>query len=157
MRILRWIGFALGGVLVALALLMFVARFLDGPLGPFPGGKLRGALSTEDPGDWSFAKDQNTLELEVGNRSLTVWFTAPGGVLYVAAAEAAKKRWPAEAAADGRVRIRIAGRLYERSAVRITDADAARPIAESFRAKYDVDLDEAAAARAWLFRMDPRS
>ena len=156
MRILRWFAFALGVLLVALAAVMTVARFMDGPLGPFPGGPLRGALSSEDPGDWSFAKDQGTLELEVAGRSRTVWFTAPGGVLYVAAAEAERKRWPAQAAADGRVRIRIAGRLYERSAVRIEDPALAHPIAESFQSKYDVQLDEEARARAWLFRLDPR-
>lgn len=157
MRILRWLGLALGALVLTVLALMGISRFLDGPLGPFPGGPLRGALATEDPGDWSFAEGEDTLELEVGGRSLTVWFTAPGGVLYVAAAEAARKSWPAEAAADGRVRIRVAGSLYERSAVRIEDPALGRTIGESFRAKYDVDLDDEAAARAWLFRLDPRS
>ena len=157
MRILRWLGLALGALVIAVALLMGVARFLDGPLGPFPGGTLRGELSAEDPGDWSFAQAEDTLALEVGARSVTVWFTAPGGVLYVAAAEAARKSWPAEAVGDGRVRIRVAGRLYERQAVRIEDPTLGRTIGESFRAKYDVDLDEEAASRAWLFRLDPRS
>lgn len=156
MRVLRWILLALGALAVALALLIGVARWFDGPLGPIPGGPLRGELSTQDPGDWSFAGDASTLELEVHGRSRTVWYVTQGGTLYIAAAEAARKRWPAEAEADGRVRLRVGGRIYERQAVRITDPALARPVGDAFRAKYHVDLDDAAAARAWLFRIDPR-
>ena len=156
MRVLRWILVALGALAIALALLIGIARWFDGPLGPIPGGPLRGELSKQDPGDWSFAGDAPTLELEVRGRSLTVWYVTQGGVLYIAAAEAARKRWPAEAEADGRVRLRVGGRLYERQAVRITDRALARPVGDAFRAKYRVDLDDEAAARAWLFRIDPR-
>jgi hypothetical protein len=156
MRILRGLALGLGALALIFAAVWGMARFLDGPLGPFPGGPLRGVVSAEDPGDWSFAETESTLELEVGGRSLTVWFTAPGGVLYVAAAEAARKSWPAEVAADGRVRIRVAGRLYERRAVRIEDEQLGRAVAESFSSKYEVELDDAARSRAWLFRLDPR-
>ena len=156
MRVLRWVLYAFAALAIGLALLMLVARRLDGPLGPIPGGPLGGAPSLEDPGDWSFAGDVPTLELEVGGRSRTVWYVTRGPVLYVAAAEAERKRWPAEAAADGRVRLRVGGRLYERQAVRITEPSVAGPVEEAFRAKYQVDLDPEAAARAWLFRMDPR-
>ena len=40
--------------------------------------------------------------------------------------------------------------------MRIEDPALAHPIAESFQSKYDVQLDEEARARAWLFRLDPR-
>jgi uncharacterized protein DUF2255 len=155
MRVLRWILVVLAALVLALAALVFVARWLDGPLGPIPGGPLRGELAQEDPGDWSFAGNASTLELEVGGRSLTVWYVTEGGTLYVAAAEAARKRWPAEVVAEGRVRLRIGGRLYERRAVRITDPALAAPVGEAFAAKYKVELDEETAARSWLFRIDP--
>jgi hypothetical protein len=156
MRVLRWILFAVGALAVGLAALIFVARFLDGPIGPIPGGPLRGELSQEDPGDWSFAGDVPTLELEVGGRSLTVWYVARGGVLYIAAADAERKRWPAEVVADGRVRLRVGGRVYERKAVRITDRAVGESVGDVFRAKYRVELSPEAAARVWLFRIDPR-
>jgi len=156
MRVLRWVLYAFAALALGLALLMLVARRLDGPLGPIPGGPLGGAPSQEDPGDWSFAGDGQTLELEVGGRSVTVWYVTQGPVLYVAAAEAARKRWPAEAEAEGRVRLRVGGRLYERQAVRITDPAVAGPVGDAFRAKYEVELDPEAASRVWLFRMDPR-
>lgn len=156
MRVLRWIAYAIAALLISLAALIAVARGFDGPLGPIPGGPLRGAVAAEDPGDWSFAGDAPTLELEVAGRSMTVWYVTQGGVLYIGAAEAARKRWPAEAAAEGRVRLRVGGRLYERQATRITEPALLGPVADVFRAKYDVDLGGEAAARTWLFRMDPR-
>jgi hypothetical protein len=146
MRLLRWVLYAFAALAIGLALLMLVARRLDGPLGPIPGGPLGGAPSQEDPGDWSFAGDAPTLELQVGDRSMTVWYVTRGPVLYVGAAEAERKRWPAEATADGRVRL----------AVRITDPAVLGPVGDAFRAKYQVDLGPEAAERTWLFRMDPR-
>lgn len=156
MRVLRWILVVLGALALALAALVFVARWLDGPLGPIPGGALGGELAQEDPGDWSFAGNASTLELEVRGRSLTVWYVTHEATLYVAAAEAARKRWPAEVEADGRVRLRVGGRLYERQAARITDPALATPVSEAFATKYKLELDEETAARAWLFRIDPR-
>ena len=156
MRVLRWVLYAFAALAIGLALLMLVARRLDGPLGPIPGGPLHGTPSHEDPADWSFAGDAPTLELEVGGRSVTVWYVTRGPVLYVGAAEAERKRWPAKAVADGRVRLRLGGRLYERQAVRITDPALLRPVGDAFRAKYQVELGPEAAARTWLFRMDPR-
>jgi hypothetical protein len=156
MRVLRWLLIALGALAVGVALLLLVARFLDGPIGPIPGGPLRGEVSAEDPGDWSFAGDVPTLELQVGGRSLTTWYVTRGGILYVAAAEAESKRWPREVVADGRVRLRVGGRLYERNAVRITDRAVLEPVGDVFRAKYRVELSPEAAERVWVFRLDPR-
>jgi hypothetical protein len=157
-RIVRWIGIVLVALALGVAALFSVVRFLDGPVGPIPGGPLRGALSTEDPGDWSFAGALPTLEMEVGERSVTIWFAVHEGTLYVAAAEAARKRWPAEVVADGRVRIRVAGRLYERQLVRIEDPTLGRAVGDVFRKKYAATISpEAAAARVWIFRVDPRT
>jgi hypothetical protein len=157
MRFLRWLGLAIVAAAVALAALFGIARVLDGPIGPIPGGPLRGAVSSEDPGDWSFAGDAPTLELEVAGVSRTVWFVTHGGALYIAAAEAARKRWPAQAMADGGVKLRVGGRLYERRAERIVDPALGRAVGDVFRAKYEVDITEEQASRVWLFRIDPRT
>jgi hypothetical protein len=156
MRVLRWLGLAIVAVAVALGALIGIARFLDGPIGPIPGGPLRGAVSSEDPGDWSFAGNVPTLELEVAGRSRTVWYVTHEGTMYIAAAEAARKRWPAQAMADGNVKLRVGGRLYERRAERIVDPVLGRAVGDVFRAKYKVELSPEAAARVWLFRIGPR-
>ena len=70
--------------------------------------------------------------MQVRNRSLTVWFAPYEGALYIAAADAARKRWPAEVEQDGRVRIRIAGRLYDRRLVRIQDEALGRAAGDVF-------------------------
>ena len=156
MRVLRWIGLVVAALLLAIAALFGVARFLDGPLGPIPGGPIRGEASTEDPAHWSFAGGESTLELEVGVRSVTVWFVTYQNVLYVAAAEAARKKWPAEVVADPRVRIRVAGRIYDRKLVRIDDEALRSAVGRTFEARYQTTLTPEAKARVWVFRVDPR-
>ena len=69
MRILRWLGIALVAlvaVLVAVPVgIGVVARFRDGPIGPFPGGPLRtGTLVSESDVDWSLAHGRE-IELQL--------------------------------------------------------------------------------------------
>jgi hypothetical protein len=156
MRVLRWIGFGLGVLLVGIAVLIGVARFLDGPLGPIPGGPIRGEPALEDPADWAFAGGESTLELQVGDRSRTVWFVTYQSVLYVAAAEAASKQWPAEVLIDPRVRLRVAGRVYDRKLVRVDDEAMREAVGRTFETRYQTKIDAETKARVWVFRVDPR-
>ena len=155
MRVLRWIIALLAALLIGVAALFGVARLLDGPLGPIPGGPIRGEASAEDPGDWTFAGAEPTLELQVGDRSRTVWFVTHERILYVAAAEAERKRWPAEVVADPRVRIRAAGRVYDRKLVRIDDEALRNAVGRTFETRYSTTLEPEAKARVWVFRVDP--
>ena len=53
MRILRWLGLALVALPAVVVGVGVIARFSDGPIGPFPGGKLHsGTLVTEANVDW---------------------------------------------------------------------------------------------------------
>ena len=156
MRMLRRIGFGLGVLLIGVAILIGGARFLDGPLGPIPGGPLRGEPSLEEPTNWAFAGGDATLELQVGDRSRTVWFVTHQNVLYVAAAEAARKQWPAEVMKDPRVRLRVAGRIYDRKLVRIDDEALRQAVGRTFETRYQQTIDAEAKARVWVFRVDPR-
>src|SRR5690349_20291360 len=121
MRILRWVGIAVG----LIAAVGVVARFHDGPLGPFPGGRLSGTPVTDASPDWSAVlKGASHLELEVNPaspRSVTTSFAVQGGVLYVPSLFAARKEWPQQVLADGRVVLRVDGKLYRRRAVRVTE------------------------------------
>jgi hypothetical protein len=156
MRVLRWIGFGLGVLLIGIAVLFGVARFLDGPLGPIPGGPIRGEPSREDPANWTFAGGEATLELQVGDRSRTVWFVTYQSLLYVAAAEAARKQWPAEVMSDPRVRLRVAGRIYDRNLVRVEDEAMREAVGRTFETRYQTTLDDETKSRVWVFRVDPR-
>ena len=73
------------------------------------------------------------------------------------------KGWHEDAASDGRVILRISGKLYERQAVRVTDPAvlaALRAIVEELATEFFgkplldqlTDPDD-----IWFFRMDPRS
>jgi hypothetical protein len=156
MRVLRWIAGGIGVLLIGVAALFGVARFLDGPLGPIPGGPIHGEPSPEDPGNWAFAGDEATLELQVADRSRTVWFVTYESVLYVAAAEAERKQWTAQVVEDPRVRLRVAGRIYDRKLVRVEDEALRQAVGRTFETRYQTTIGPEAEARVWVYRVDPR-
>ncbi len=153
-------GLAAAG-LVALAGLAVGARFADGPLGPFPGGPLRGHEETGSEPDWSFAAGLETVELEVGGgrpRSILTGVLVDDGRLYVPTTLAPLKRWPGTVHRHPDVRVRVAGRLFERRARRVTDAARLADLASAARAKYGPPYHhERLAAWTWFFRLDPTS
>ncbi len=183
MRILRWLAIALVyvvAVLVAVPVgIGVVARFSDGPIGPFPGGPLRaGALVTEPDVDWSFANAEIELQLVEPPGSRIVGVVVHEGELFAVCdlgfiARRSPvlppmrrmyqlKRWHEHALRDGRVVLRIAGKRYERQAVLVTDAGllaTLRPIVEELAEQFfsaallAVPTDP---EHIWFFRMDPR-
>ena len=148
------------GLVVTAALvvaLAVVARFSDGPLGPFPGGKLSGVRVTEPVRDWSpILAGASHLEIEVNPaspRSLTTSYILRDGVLYVPSMLAAHKTWPEEVLADDRVVLRVGGKLYQQRAVRVTDPAEVRPLVRARDASGpDVDVS---ALSTWYFRIEP--
>jgi hypothetical protein len=154
-------------VLIALAVLgalalRTAARLGGGPIGPVPGGRLSGELAADQDPDWSFTEAVRTIAVEVDPDdplSVTTWVFTYRGALYVAADFFDPfKRWPHLALADPRVRLRIAGKIYERTAVRVTDPALIEQLRHAIAAKYDVAPDGLAAhVDVWFFRMDPRA
>src|SRR5258706_2012090 len=185
-KVLSYTAIAAAILVVLLIATMLVAqRVSDGPIGPLGGGPLRtGALVTESNVDWSFLGGGKEIELQlvappraritgslVHYGQLFVpcdlgffWRRIPnaglrwiGGVIY------SVKRWHEDALRDGRVVLRVAGKRYERQAVRVTDPELLATLRSIFeeRAKQylgtgallDVPADPDAI---WFFRMDPR-
>lgn len=151
-------------VIVALVVVTLVgvgvtARFHDGPLGPFPGGAfVAGDAAGPGAGDFGPVKDESTLELEVtpdSPRSVTVWFVVVGGTLYVPSASAEAKTWPGLVANDGRVRVRVGGKIYDMQAARVTDAEIGKLVSEAVSAKYGFG-DGSRVEGAWAFELVPR-
>jgi hypothetical protein len=168
---------------VLLVTLGFITqRTLDGPVGPIPGGKLRGGDLVSAPvSDWTFAHRQE-VELQlvepVGSRTVVTF--AYNGDLYVPVplgffARRVPdypmvghllrffKRWHLDALRDGRVVLRLEGKLYERQAERVTDlkllagltAIVAQAVAESISSPLIEVLDDD-PEELWFFRLDPR-
>lgn len=158
MRLLRWLGGLLGAVVLAILVTLAAARFHDGPIGPFTGGAFRSGESTPVPSDWSFAMEDRTLELELppqANRSITTWFVIVAGKLYVPCAIAERKRWPHAVLADGRVRVRLRGKVYELLAKRVDDAEILSRAAAAVAEKYDVG-GSGFGSRDWIFALSAR-
>ncbi len=181
MRILRWIGIALVALVAMPVGIGIVARFSDGPIGPFPGGPLRtGTLVSKPDVDWSFAHGRE-IELQLveplGSRITGAMvhegqLFVPCDLGFIARRVPEQrlflsqlyklKRWHEDALRDGRVVLRIDGKRYERQAVRVTAPEllaALRSVIEGLANQYFssplLDLPSG-PEEIWFFRMDLR-
>ena len=118
MRVVRVIGWILGG-LVALGVVAFFApRFVsDGPLGPIVGGPLRsGEFYELAVSDWSFATDVKEIALQLESQSVsrTTWILVRDGAAYIPCSLGFPpgKSWYNDAQQDGRALLRIEGKRY---------------------------------------------
>ena len=69
-----------------------------------------------------------------------------------------ERDWVKNVAADPRMRIRIAGEIYEGVAVRITDPAEYEAARAGLEKKYELDpADRDPEREIWIFRLDPRS
>ena len=158
-RALRWLGLALVAVAVAVGAVLVAARFHDGPLGPITGGTFRSGEPAAPPADWSFATDETRMELELPpelGRSITTGVVVVDGRLYVPCLFAAAKRWPHAVLRDPRVRVRLAGKVYELRAVRLDDPATLARVGPVFVAKYPETDGSSLGTRDWLFALEPR-
>lgn len=161
-----------GGViaLVALGAGAFVwARFLaGGPVGPIPGGALRGELATEPVSDWSFAASHDYLSLEHRGGTLPwstrVWFMVHEGRIHLILPSLFGRGLHDRLLADPHVRIRLDGRLYDQVAVRVDEDDAAvfaAVVPPLVRRQFSIEVDGAlrpipgrGPVETWLWRLE---
>jgi hypothetical protein len=95
-----------------------------GPLGPVPGSRLGGELSSSSPNDWTFTDRYDRVQVEVRPAdpySVNVWCVATGGRLYIAAGAAESSVWARALLNDAHARLRIGEMLYGVSATRVVD------------------------------------
>ena len=160
-------------------------RMSDGPTGPIPGGRLStGTLVSEPNVDWSLATGGELIELQLveplGSR--TTGAMLHGGQLYVPCDLGFMwgrfsgstrwmlhviylfKRWHEDALRDGRVVLRIAGKRYERQAVRVTDPELLATLRSQLEKMAEQWVSPAPLGEAptegpkdiWFFCTDPR-
>jgi len=151
---------------VALGALMVSARFSDGPSAVFAGGSLvAGELVMGPEPDWSFARDVGTIELQLLDppRSRLIWVIEYEGKVYVVSGYMGSrigrlwKRWPAQAERDGRAIVRIAGKRYRRTLVRIMTGSVVDGVTAELSRKYGSGTTPASieAGTTWLFELAP--
>ena len=149
-----------------LRMVPLVAMAACSPLGPVPGGELKGEPAATAPADWSFADAHKTIQLEVRPAdpySVNLWCVVADGQLYVGAGQGASSAWARALLGDGRARVRIDTTLYEVVATRVTAEDEIQTYLEALSRKYersradptDFQSDEGQLASAILFRLDP--
>jgi hypothetical protein len=111
-----------------------------GPQGIFPGGPLIGEVVADPIEDWSFTDEHLIVSIETRRgwlrHSVTVLCAAHAGHLYVPSRHAPHKRWVQNVLRDSRVRVGVAGRIYEARAERVTQPDPEGAVARKFVRKY---------------------
>ena len=160
-KVLKWIGLALITIVVGVFLLdSFGGYFMDGPLGPIPGGHMSDpVVDATEPLDWSGLEEEIAIEVRPEQPwSLTVWRAVVDGNLYIPSGNGAERRWTQVAIADPRVRVRSQGRIQEGCLVRIEDPATREKVRAELGKIYPVPLgDGEDDGRLWVFRVDPRA
>lgn len=158
------------GAAAVVVVVAVVARFSDGPIGPFAGGPFRSGHRI--PGvevDWLPLAGTPEIELQLINppRSRTTHVVVlddqayvPAGIVkvgpFILLGQAFWKRWPYEALADPRVILRSDGKLYGARAIRVTDPKLHRALSALMSMKYHLDLrDMPDPEKVWFFRLEP--
>jgi hypothetical protein len=166
-KVLKWF-LILVGVIVAISVLFFVyMRFHDGPIeiisgGPFQAGEL---IEGPEP-DWSFLVDRATVEFQLMKpaSSRLLWLAVVDNRLYIISGYMRTgigkiwKQWPRYAEQDDRALLRVDGKIYKRTLVRLTADEFDDNIGSEFSRKYGADLkkEDVASGSTWLFEMAPR-
>ncbi len=143
-------------IFIGLLITLYVAAIFV-PFEPVerrPGTRLGGDLAVVQDTDWSFLQGRNQIFVET-----RTWYLIPHSVtttswvvdktFYVPCGNCKSKRWPLNVQSDPRVRLKIFDEIYERYAVRITDAAERRRL---LRLPASAALPEGVA----IYRMDPR-
>jgi len=132
------------------------------PRGERPGFGISGELTTEVVTDWSFTDDIEEIAIETRTwyrlpHSVTIWCVSIDGDLYVAADYPNypdESHWVSAVRRDPNVRLRIAGKIYERRLDLITDPERTDFVDRAFGRKYHYDVDEDPEIEAYWHVVD---
>ena len=139
---------------------LLVATYVAAIFVPFepverrPGTRLAGDLADVQDTDWSFVQGRNQIFVET-----RTWYLIPHSItttswvvdeeFYVPCGNCDSKRWPKNVRADPRVRLKIDDKIYERTAIRITDAEERARLLK-------MPGGQPLPAGVAIYRMDPR-
>ena len=169
------VGFVSLIVLVIISIFV-VARFSDGPIGngpplemvtagPFKTGDLQVGL---DEPDWSFLKDYPIVQFQLLDppRSRTTFIMETDGRIFIPSGYMNStmgkiwKHWPMEAEKDGRAILRVDGKLYARTMVRIQEGeildDVLAELSRKYAGGFPVSQENIDSGDLWIFELEPR-
>jgi hypothetical protein len=165
----RIVGVLLALLIVSIAVLVVAARFSDGPLAIVAGGPFKSGTVVDGPEpDWSFVHDVREVEFQLLEpaRSRTTWILDHEGKAYIPSGYMTTwwgklwKQWPHEAEKDPRILLRIDGKLYERTLVRVQNGPVVAPLLAELSRKYaggrEIPMDAVTSGYLWLFELAPR-
>ena len=166
----RWVAGLAAFVVLGIVLLVFGARFADGPLGVVAGGPFKsGELVTGPEPDWSFVRDIAEVEFQLVEpaRSRTTWILDHDGRAYIPCGYMTTwwgrmwKKWPIEVERDPRIVLRIGDDLYERQLIRVREGLAIAPLLTQLGEKYlggeRMPADVVQSGYLWIYEIAPRS
>ena len=167
-KVLVVIGVLILIPVVAIGTLAITSGSADGASPFFGGGPLiAGDLVTGPEPDWSFLGDVGTVELQLLDppRSRVIWVADYNGKMYVVSGYMGNaigrlwKRWPVQAERDGRAVVRIEGKRYERTLVRIkSGAEVLEGVTAELGRKYGFGgPGSIESGDTWLFELVPRN
>ena len=179
-KFFAFLGKAVGGFIALIALVVIsifvVARFSDGPIGSEPplemvtaGSFKTGELQAgpTEP-DWSFLKDYPTVQFQLLDppRSRTTFIMQTRVRIFIPSGYMNStmgkiwKHWPMEAEQDGRAILRVDGKLYERSMVRIQEGEILDAVLGELSRKYaggfPISRTAIDSGDLWIFELEPR-
>ncbi len=135
-----------------------------GPLGPIPGGALRGAPANQPPASWDDVAGVEQIQLEsrpLDPYSVNTWCGVYAGHLYVptsmilGADDPMERSWVKNVLEDPDVRVRIGDIVYPLRAVRVEDEQELLAVRQVLLAKYEIESDPH-VDKGWIFRLEPR-
>ena len=167
--LLKIVGALIAALVLLIGGLLVGARFADGPLAIAAGGPFTsGELVTGPEPDWSFVADIGEVEFQLLEpaRSRTTWIVTHEGKAYIPCGYMTTwwgkiwKQWPIEAQKDPRILLRIDGKLYERTLVRIEEGPMIAPLLAQLSEKYlggsEVPPESVTSGYLWIFELAPR-
>ena len=159
MKILRILGIGIGALVALLAIVLFGARFADGPVAIFPGGPFDSGEFVEDPkASLSFVADIEEIQLQSGGTSRTVWVLVEGDEAYIPVSLSFPpgKNWHRKALTSPEAVVRIQGKRYRRLLSKVEDEALHAKLLAAVAAKYTVPPGGDPTA-IWFFHLAPPS
>ena len=132
-------------VVVLCGVAVWTRLLAGGPVGPVPGGWLRGAHAIASPSNWSFANREPYLLVEsdawILPYSARVWFIAYDGHLHLLLPSFFGDGLMRRLNDDPRLVVSIDGKLYEQVAVPVTDpAEIGALLAPVIRRQFAIEI-----------------